>query len=350
MDRSLLMDKIILDTNNLPEGYISRPATMDDLEAIVEAINAATREKIGSDKFTVSDYKVDWELPAYNLETDTRLVISPQGQVAGIYEFWDVNEPHVRYMVWGRIHPEHEGKGIGSYMLAWADRRADESLNRAPDGARVYLQAFVPSIFEEADILLRDNGYRFVRHALRMVINLDGAPPAPQWPQGISVRVAQVDQELPDVLHAVRDSFKDHWGHIETPFEQDYERWVHFTRNDEKFDPALWFVAMDGKEIAGVSLCWKSAFDDPEMGWVGTLGVRRPWRRRGLGLALLHHSFAEFQRRGKARVGLGVDAESLTGATRLYTKAGMQPDPRHQHSLYEKELRPGIELGTQSLD
>ncbi len=86
------------------------------------------------------------------------------------------------------------------------------------------------------------------------------------------------------------------------------------------------------------------------MGWVGSLSVRRPWRRRGLGLALLLHSFHALQERGKARVGLGVDAQNLTGATRLYEKAGMHSDPRRQWSVYEKELRPGIELSVQTME
>jgi GNAT superfamily N-acetyltransferase len=99
-----------------------------------------------------------------------------------------------------------------------------------------------------------------------------------------------------------------------------------------------------------MSLCFEKSHDDPGLGWVGTLGVCRPWRKRGLGLALLRHSFSELYRHGQRRIGLGVDAESLTGATRLYLKAGMQPDPNHTYLFYEKELRSGIELTTQSVD
>jgi ribosomal protein S18 acetylase RimI-like enzyme len=78
------------------------------------------------------------------------------------------------------------------------------------------------------------------------------------------------------------------------------------------------------------------------MGWVSTLGVRRPWRRRGLGLALLQHSVHCFWQNGKQRAGLGVDAENLTGALDLYKKAGMHV--HRKFNLYEKELRPGIEI------
>jgi ribosomal protein S18 acetylase RimI-like enzyme len=60
------------------------------------------------------------------------------------------------------------------------------------------------------------------------------------------------------------------------------------------------------------------------MGWIGALGVRDRWRKRGIGLALLQHAFAEFHRRGLTKVGLGVDASNPTGATRLYERAGMR--------------------------
>jgi ribosomal protein S18 acetylase RimI-like enzyme len=62
---------------------------------------------------------------------------------------------------------------------------------------------------------------------------------------------------------------------------------------------------------------------------VNELGVRNPWRRRGLGLALLRHAFAELGRLGADRVGLGVDAENVTGALRLYERAGMHVTRRY---------------------
>jgi GNAT superfamily N-acetyltransferase len=108
--------------------------------------------------------------------------------------------------------------------------------------------------------------------------------------------------------------------------------------------PDLQFLAMAGDTIAGMALC--RYLED--FGWVDVLGVRRPWRKQGLGLALLHHAFGEFYRRGTADVGLGVDSQSLTGATRLYARAGMHP--LVHYDVYEKELRPGIELAVQSLE
>jgi hypothetical protein len=45
---------------------------------------------------------------------------------------------------------------------------------------------------------------------------------------------------------------------------------------------------------------------------------------------------------------LVIDADSLTGATRLYEKAGMRV--ARQIATYKKELRAGEELGTQAID
>ncbi len=81
-------------------------------------------------------------------------------------------------------------------------------------------------------------------------------------------------------------------------------------------------------------------------GWVTVVGVRRQWRKRGLGLALLRHAFAEYHRRGVRKVALSVDAESITGAPRLYGRAGMRV--RESYVIYLKELRPGVDLGDRS--
>ena len=94
--------------------------------------------------------------------------------------------------------------------------------------------------------------------------------------------------------------------------------------------------------MVGACLCWPRARDDPEAGYVGELAVRKSWRRRGLGLALLQHAFRGFKERGKLRAVLHVDSENITGAIRLYERAGMYVD-RLFHT-YELELRPGEDL------
>jgi ribosomal protein S18 acetylase RimI-like enzyme len=176
---------------------------------------------------------------------------------------------------------------------------------------------------------------------------MDAPPPAPVWAEGITLRTFDPETDLENVYRAVDESFRDHFGHVDEPFEEGLKRFKHFMTGYDGFDPTLWFIAMDRDQIAGICLCRDHAYEDEEVGYVNTLGVRRLWRKRGIGLALLRHAFGELYRRGKRKAGLGVDAENLTGALRLYENAGM-----HVHrafDLFEKELRPGREISVQSL-
>ena len=177
--------------------------------------------------------------------------------------------------------------------------------------------------------------------------DLDEMLPKPNWPEGIRIRTFADYNHLETILKAVDEIFEDHWGHVD--HADDNERLIryrHQIENDPDFDPSLWILAMDGEEIAGVSLCEAKLGTDRETGMVEPLGVRRPWRRQGLGLALLQHTFGEFQKRGYKRVALGVDTQNLSGATRLYEKAGMQV--AREFVVYEKELRAGREISKQA--
>lgn len=145
----------------------------------------------------------------------------------------------------------------------------------------------------------------------------DGMPGA-VWPDGITVRAAR-DDEI-EVLHATyQEAFSDHAWFVPEPLDD----FVHHVSTGQS-DRSLWFVADAGEEVAGVEICRPQAEGDPETGWVSILAVRRPWRRRGLGTALLLHAFHAFSARGRTRVALGVDADNETGAVRLYERAGMK--------------------------
>lgn len=332
------------------QGYTLRPAALEDLEAVVELFNACSMHDLGIAQSNLEDQRREWQTPGFDLASSTRVAISQQGQLVAYYEVWDQNTPPVRINVWGRIHPQHTGRGLSSRLLDWAIERAREALPRTPAGSRVSLGVGVYSHKANARRFFEGRGLTLVRHYLRMVIDLAESPQAAELPVGITIRSMRRGQDERRVVQAVRESFQDHWGYVETPFEENYQRWMSFIDGNPDFDPDLWLMAEENGQVAGISLCWKNLSGEPDLGWVGTLGVLRPWRRRGLGMALLRQSFVELYRRGQRKVGLGVDATSLTGATLLYEKAGMRSDPRFQISFYELELRPGVDLATQQLE
>ncbi len=330
------------------EDFLIRPVTMSDLHTVVDLLNAWSLAYVGAAEFEPGIISAEWTSPGFSLEDSTRLVLTPEGKAVGYIEVWDVNPVPVRVWVWGRVHPDYEGQGIGTQMMEWGEARARQAIDRAPAEAQVVMDTSTISTLPVAHTLLRDRGMELTRHFYTMRIDMEAEPPAPVWPEGMAVRTVMVGKEEEAVIRASDDAFRDHWGYVEQPFEELFKRWQHFMENDETFDPSLWFLAMDGDEIAGISLCWPKADGYPDMGWVGTLGVRRNWRRKGVGLALLQHSFGAFWKRGQRSVGLGVDASSLTGATRLYERGGMYV--WKQYDNYRKVLRPGKDLSTQTVE
>jgi ribosomal protein S18 acetylase RimI-like enzyme len=245
------------------------------------------------------------------------------------------------------VHPDFEGRGIGTALMSWAEKRLQETLARVPKDLQVAFRSGNLSTHRPTIELLENLGMSLTRRFWRMIIDLDDPVPAPLFPDGLEIKSFVDVNDLRAVNRAFNDAFRDHWGFVEQPVEESLAKWEHWVATDDEFKPSLWFIALDGEEIAGICLCRQREYGDPDMGWVNILGVRRPWRKQGLALAMLHHAFNVFRDMGKLRAGLGVDANSLTGATRLYEKAGMHV-AREFHT-YEKVLRPGRDISTQTV-
>lgn len=327
---------------SIEERFIVRPPQMSDMEDVLEMLEICDIHATGEVVTSIEILQTDWTLPTVTLEHNFRVVTTQNGRIIAFAELWDIDDPLVMTWNWARVHPEFEGLGIGTHLMNWAEKSSREVMVRAPRQARFVMQAGAVSTYQPAHDLIKNQGMKLIRHFWNMEIDLSEPPDAPQLPENIIIRPMRNLEELPAVVLAVEDAFQDHFGYIEQSFEKQLAHWQHVTETDSNFDQTLWFMAMDGDQVAGLSLCWPNHGPNIEMGWVGTLGVLRPWRRQGLGLALLKHSFGELYRRGKSKVGLGVDADSLTGATRLYEKAGMHAS--RQFDVYEKELRPGVDL------
>ena len=128
---------------------------------------------------------------------------------------------------------------------------------------------------------------------------------------------------------AHQEAFADAWAAT----QRDFESWSKFNLESDRFDPTLWCVVRAGNELAAGTICTAGTYGG---GWVQTLFTRRPWRRQGVGAALLADAFARFWERGERSVGLSVDAASDTGAFRVYERAGMTP--LLGWAVYEKAL------------
>jgi mycothiol synthase len=317
----------------LPEGYTTRAPAREDAEAVAALISACQISDTGETDMSLDELLDDWH--TLDLTEEAVVVTAPDGRTAAYADVF--NRSFVIVSIYGYVHPDYRGVGLGRYLVAWGERWTRERMPQAQANARVVAQHYINSANEGARRLLEGSGYAPVRGIYVMETRLDEAPPLPHWPADISVRTFIPGKDERAAYEAVEDAFRDLWGRPRNPFER-------FVRETEKenFDPSLWFLAVEGDEIAGLTLCKTLAGE----GWVDVVGVRCPWRNRGLGLALLRHAFSEYYRRGTHRISLSVDAESITGAPRLYGRAGMRV--RESYIIHLKELRPGVDLGVRS--
>jgi mycothiol synthase len=281
-----------------------RPPRDDDFDAMLALMNAAQLATFGEADVTADELRTWLTTPSVDPTRDIRL-LEEQGRLLG---YVDADKDSSRWWSDVKIHPEADADAVLPELVAWLEQRAGDGTLRVWTGAtdERMVGAFKRLGFEEH------------RHSYRMEIALDDEPREPVWPDGITVRAYHPDDE-----RLAYDLTVEVWQDTSDPLEETFEEWRHWTTQRAGFDPSLWFLAVDGDEPAGFSFC-RQDDTDPNAGYVGTLGVRRAWRRRGLGEALLLQSFAEFRKRGYTRATLGVDASSPTGATRLYERAGMK--------------------------
>jgi ribosomal protein S18 acetylase RimI-like enzyme len=304
---------------------VGRPREQD-FDDVLDLVRAYDRSVIGDTDWTPAELREEWE--TIDLRRNA-WVIKLDGRLAGYASVRD--EGGGKLLADGYVHPEAHGRGVGARILTLTEARARELAASTP-GVRAVLHntTLLTATGDAANSLYESQGYTAVRHFWRMVIDLTGEPPPPAKPGDVVVEPYLHERDARAVHAAIQEAFADHWGSR----PQSWDDWARERFGRTSHDPTLWFVARADGEIAGAILAsWKRNGD---WGYIDTLGVRRPWRRRGVAEALLLTAFRELCRRGERRVALGVDAESPTGATRLYERVGMRIFWRAV--VWEKEL------------
>jgi ribosomal protein S18 acetylase RimI-like enzyme len=271
---------------------------------------------------TEQDVALGFENPINFDPAQDTLLVEVNGETIGYVETTWRRETLGPYVYWFKLHlhPDWRGKGLEPVMLENAEGRLREIAAQHPKDNPRWLSIWTANSEEDKEAFLRSAGYRPARYFFDMLHNqLDQLPEAP-LPSGLEVRSATSDHYRA-IWQALDESFQDHWGH-RPAVEADYQQWI----KDRRFQPELWKVAWDGDQVAGVVINQVDSEENQrhgrKRGYAEDIGVRRPWRRRGLARALLVQSLHEFHRRAFDEVALGVDTQNLTGALRLYEGVG----------------------------
>jgi len=314
-----------------PVGYRLRRPSHADIEAVTELKHAVEVARQGESDVTIDELIDEWALPRVSMTEDLWILETMSGDVVGYGFVWQEAPPRA-FVAEQTVHPDHRGRGLSQLLLRLAEMRAKQSAGPRPTDQPIDLGVWAHEGDAGRIALFERHGYQHVRTFLRLHLDLAEPPAAPNWPAGIAARGFRRHRDEAAVHAAMDEAFRDHWR----PDVMSLEEWLEFRFKRPDLDLRLWWVAWAGDEVAGAAL----AMETPLGGYIADLAVRRSWRGRGLGRALLLQAFAELRRRGQARAYLEVDSDNPTGAMRLYTALGMRPVYGAQQ-VFEKDLTAG---------
>lgn len=313
---------------DLPPGYALRHPRPADLPAVQLLLNACETADTGEPCEHDMDIVVEARGSHLDLERDAWLVTGPSGDPVALGWIWGPPAADRRELPTDQyVHPDHRDGPLDDVLLDLLEARVAERAAELDTGdpeppARVMV-VFCDVNHVAKRVSLDARGYGVVTTFNAMRIDLDRAQPwpdRPKWPDGIVVRPIDPERDGRAAHAANREAFSEHY----LSYGEEYDEWRadHFERYRD--DPSLWLVAWDGDEIAGQVAGRKLAGE----AYVDSLSVRKPWRARGLGSALLMEEFRLLAARGYTLVRLFVHADNATGALHVYERAGMLAERR----------------------
>jgi mycothiol synthase len=300
---------------DLPEGYTTRPATLDDVRPCFELGIAVDIEEYGEPDWDESDLRDDWARERFDLARDTWLAHAPDGTLHGFGLAWD-KSPHT--FVVGDVFAHPEGPDLYPWLVHRIVTRAAEHAAEGEGSATVHVYNSEPNARRAA--ALRAAGFEVCRVFRRMVIDFAGPVPEPAPAPGVTIRRA-TEADHPVVWELLTQSFAEHFDHVAEPYAAWHARMV----GSDSYRPDCWWLADVDGVPAGVLVGQRH----DENGWVKSLGTLPSARGRGVGTTLLLTAFRAWQEQGVPRVGLGVDSDNSTGAMGLYERIGMRAEQRY---------------------
>jgi mycothiol synthase len=299
----------------------------DDATPIAAALNAEEVE-FGGDPFwsevEIRDMATGWIRDA---ATDSRVVTTSEGQLVAMAMVTPAPDGGVLSDTFAAVHPDWVGRGIGRELLAWEFDRLRALRDECAPGVAWSIDVGANVKNQRAVRLFERSGMAPVRYFFEMVADIAAVPEA-RIPDGF--RIVGYQPEMAEALYAADDeAFADHWGHESHPIQQ----WRSITVDSDLFRPEHSRIAFDGDEIAAYVLAYDDAVG---YHYIGQVGTRQPWRKRGLASGLIAATARAAAADGKTVACLGVDADNPTGALGVYERLGFVA--RQRYVVYRSPL------------
>lgn len=314
----------------LPEGWRTRRPTLDDVPEILRLAHASDIAAVGEPDFTADEVRAALTAPHTDPARDCWLALDAAGEIVG-WAYPDNAAAGDRDFLEVYVWPGRGVPALRPLLALMLDRATERGREFGHDPYTVRAGA-IPTELPWISALT-DAGFAFLKQHARMTMPLTAAQrTAPEPAPGVTVRPVRADDEAElRRFHAtIAEAFRDS-DHPAT----DYDTWRERLAGESGISWDEWFVGEVDGEWAGVLQSSDSSAEE-NGGWVRSLAVLRPYRRRGVGAALLHRAFAAYAAKGRTTAGLGVDLANPTRAARLYRAVGMRP--RYEANIYQRTV------------
>jgi mycothiol synthase len=269
---------------------------------------------------TAEEILEELSLPNCDPTSDV-VVASTNGEIHGYGYTYMLHNPggDERCYVFGHVDPRMRRRGIGSLIMDATIRRAHDILRSSHGAGDRFVRADCLESNADARALFERAGLIPVRWFSELARAID--PPLDSTlPDGVSIEPWSTHDG--EVLRTLKnDAFADHWG--STPTSPD--NWKQLTSGfGARLD--LSFVAVASETPVGLLLTHRYPLDDEligaRQGWIDKLATSREWRGKGVARSLIAHAINAYRTENLTHAALGVDANSQTGANRLYEGLG----------------------------
>lgn len=306
----------------LPPGLIAGPITEDDAAGVLGVLAALERAEPTDEHWGMDDVLEQMRSPGLDLGRHSYGVFDGDRLVGFGVLMLSPPDTAFRAYLFGGVDPTHERRRIGTAIVEELVGRAIALRDEHDPALPGEFKLWIPSTRAGTAALARARGFETWRWFFRMQRDLTRPIAATDPRPGFALRPYRTEDEEATRL-ARNAAFADHWGSVST----DHERWHAAFEGSATFRPRHSRVATasDGSLVAFVMVqefVSDTAARGYATGHIAVVGTVRAARGHGLATALVGAVMQSLAGDGYRYAELVVDADSPTGAGRIYERVG----------------------------
>ena len=292
--------------------------------AIANLIDACeTVDRLG-EEVSATELKLVLDAPKLDKARDVQLWEDGNYKLIGL-ALLDMpdSQDEIDAYLWFYVHPNVRGEGLEKHIIKWGEQRLHEVGKKRNLSGK--LRTYSREDKTDEIMLFEKQGFTVDRYFWTMARSLCDPIPTPEFPADFALTHVSGEKDIQPWVEMFNQSFIDHWNHHDLTAET-----VLYWMQDPNYQPELDLIAVSGdRKFAAFCDCQikpqQNARSGATDGWIELLGTRRDYRKMGLGKAMLLAGLHRLKAAGANTAKLSVDADSLTGATKLYQSVGFRP-------------------------